>query len=350
MTAFDSSAYFSTRGSARADFVAKHFVGAGSLAPVGDDWSLRRFYRVARGNDSAVLIESVPDDHPAAPMGHKIADYIDIGARLRHAGISVPQVIAVDEAEGFLLVEDFGSVTFRDVLDRKLMPSQTLYNLATDLLVSLRDTGISCDGLPDYYQSHVHRGRCRLVDWYLPLVRGRMNEPGLTQSFLAMWDGIEKTLPAPVQGFQHVDFHLQNLLWLPDRDGMAQCGLIDFQGGMKGPVGYDLCNLLDDIRIDVPQDIRAACRKRFGDDAWYDVLAAQFHCRIVGQVYKLAIVAGKTRLIQYMPIVTAHLARDIEKPVLAPLKTWLRDQGLAAFPVPDFDPARAPSLIAPDAF
>ena len=37
---------------------------------------------------------------------------------------------------------------------------------------------------------------------------------------------------APV--FVHRDYHAQNLLWLPERKGVARVGLIDFQDAVAG--------------------------------------------------------------------------------------------------------------------
>ena len=47
------------------------------------------------------------------------------------------------------------------------------------------------------------------------------------------------------------DFHSPNLLWLPQREGAARVGIIDFQDALLGPVAYDLVSLLQDARVDV---------------------------------------------------------------------------------------------------
>lgn len=347
--------------SQRAEFLQQAGWSVSVFDPVGEDWSVRKFYRLRRADGlSAILIESYPDSDPLAPNGHKLGDFSRIAVQLRQSGVSVPEIYALDVDAGFLLMEDFGSTSFRDVLDRRLMNTVDLYRLATDALIEIRHNGGGFSGLPEYFDSYVHKGRQRIVDWYMPIALHRKNDDGLVGDYLSVWDGIMQSLPAPVYGFQHIDFHLQNLLWLPSRAGVAQCGMIDFQGGMHGPVPYDLTNLLDDIRVDVAEDIRAECLQRFlnGLDAaaresvllWYDVLAAQFHCRIIGQVYKLALTTGKTRLLQYMPIVTRHLARGLEKPVLKPLKLWLQGQGVGMLEIPDFDADSAKSFILPDAY
>lgn len=346
--------------SSRAAFLQQAGWPTAAFEPVGEDWSIRKFYRLKKGERSAILIESLPDTDPNAPSGHLLGDFVRIAEKLRGIGLSVPEIYAADPATGFLLTEDFGATSFRDVLDKKFLPQQQLYMLATDVLVRLHEQGQGITDVPDYFQSYVHKGRRRLVDWYMPIALSRPNPAGLVDDYMDVWDEIMNTLPVPQKGFQHIDFHLQNLLWLPGREGIAQCGVIDFQGGMHGPVPYDLANLLDDIRVLVPENIRAPCLERFlhavpaGDrealQGWYDVLAAQFHSRILGQVYKLALVANKTRLLKYMPIVTDHFKRGLKKPILKPLKNWLEKQGVIDLIIPDFDPEKARAVIAKDAF
>jgi hypothetical protein len=150
------------------------------------------------------------------------------------------------------------------------------------------------------------------------------------------------------------------MMWLPERVGIQQTGLIDFQGAMMGPAPYDLVNLLDDARRDVPQDIRDACLNQFlagmaaedreSFEAWYPVLAAQFHCRVIGQALRLAILDGKTRLLTIIPILRRHLIRDLSSPVLKPLKDWFDAQGVDFSDVRQIDPAKAAKFIRPDAF
>ena len=47
------------------------------------------------------------------------------------------------------------------------------------------------------------------------------------------------------------DFHSPNLMWLPEREGIARVGVIDFQDALRGPWAYDLVSLLQDARVDV---------------------------------------------------------------------------------------------------
>ena len=92
------------------------------------------------------------------------------------------------------------------------------------------------------------------------------------------------------------DFHSPNLLWLPEREGVARIGLLDFQDAVMGPAAYDLASLLQDARVDVPEMMEIALLSRYtrarraadpGFDApafakAYATLAAQRASKILG--------------------------------------------------------------------
>ena len=59
------------------------------------------------------------------------------------------------------------------------------------------------------------------------------------------------------------DFHSPNIIWLGERDGIARVGIIDFQDAVLGPPAYDLVSLLQDARIDVPEQLELALLTRY---------------------------------------------------------------------------------------
>ena len=59
------------------------------------------------------------------------------------------------------------------------------------------------------------------------------------------------------------DFHSPNLLWLPEREGIARVGLLDFQDAVMGPAAYDVASLLQDARVDVPETMEIALLSRY---------------------------------------------------------------------------------------
>lgn len=353
--------WFDARDPLRGDFLSRHGWSHATMAAVGDDCAFRRYFRLqAQNGASAILMEAVPDGSAFVTPGHNMGDFVRISNYLRTLGLMAPEVYQKDVQEGYLLLEDFGSTSFKLALNSGV-DRQELYGLATDVLKFMRLNAKAGDiTLPRYYDSHVHTGRRRLVDWFVAAQKGALNPDGMVEEYLAVWDAIEKSLPPVPEGFLHIDYHFENLMWMPQRQGLARCGILDFQGAMTGPVPYDLANLLEDARVDVPPELRRDMLNRFCEGmtsteeetfrSWYRVLATQFHCRVIGQFIRLAVRDGKDRYIQHMPRVAGYIADALHDPVLAPLQAWFSKNDIRFDSVPVVDPAKVAQFIRLDAF
>lgn len=350
MLSLNAKDYFEARSELRAAFLADNVAGDYDIKLVAADWASRRYFRLRRPNGSTqILMEAIPDHTGQYTPGHKLSDYIRISHALRDSGVHAPQIIASNEHEGYLLLEDFGDLSMYAALEQG-EDADVLYREATDILVRMRNNFRGNElNLPDYYAGHVHKGRQRIVDWYIPATRGRQNPDGLVESYLAAWMDVEKQLPPCTMGFVHGDYHAQNLMRLENA-----LGVLDFQGAMWGPRPYDLANILEDIRRDVPRDIRAAMIERYdaGEafSLWYRVMATQFHCRILGQTLRLAVAGGRPDFLKFIPRVQNYIREALAAPVLKPLAQWFREEKVDLAAENCFDPQRVKEFIRPDAF
>ncbi len=134
------------------------------------------------------------------------------------------------------------------------------------------------------------------------------------------------------------DYHSPNLLWLPEREGIARVGLLDFQDAVMGPAAYDVASLLQDARVDVPEMMEIALLSRYSrarraaDPAstprisrkLYATLAAQRASKILGIFARLEKRDGKPQYLRHMPRVWAYLRRALAHPALATLQGWYR--------------------------
>jgi aminoglycoside/choline kinase family phosphotransferase len=350
LLSLNAKEYFQARERQRAVFLNDALLCDYDLKPLAEDWASRRYFRVRKTDGSTVvLMEAIPDHTGQFTPGHKLSDFIRLSHALREAGIRAPEILAMDENEGYLLLEDFGDVSVYAALEHG-EDADVLYREATDILVRIRNNFRKNDlALPDYYASHVHKGRQRIVDWYVPATRAAKNPDGLVESYLAAWADVEKQLPPCPMGFVHGDYHAQNLMRLDNT-----LGVLDFQGAMWGPRPYDLANLLEDIRRDIPKDIRATMIKRYdaGEDfsLWYRVMATQFHCRILGQTLRLAIAGGRPDFLKFIPRVQNYIREALRAPVLKPLAEWMRAEKIDLDVEGCFDPEQVKNFIRPDAF
>ena len=296
--------------------------------PVGQDSSIRRYFRVTKNNRSAILMETVPDGSPYATPGHSLGDFVRIAKWLESVDLKAPEIYEEDQEHGYLLLEDLGDVCFRDAM-RSDVDVSKFYETAADVLQHL--SSVSCSlALPQYYDSHVHRRHRRVIDWFVPLARQAKNDDGLVEEYKNVWQGIEEQLPAAPQGFTHVDFHAQNLMWLPEEQGMKRCGILDFQGAMIGPQPYDLSNLLEDARNDIPAESKQKILSSLTDEqqARFRVLATQFHCRVIGQFIKQAAMDENPRYLPHIPRLQNYIAEGLKDPVLKPLHEFFDDLGV----------------------
>lgn len=307
--------------------------------PVSGDWSQRHFFRIDRKGKTAILIQSYPDEDPRATPGHKLKDFVRISDYLNELGLSAPEIYAQDLPHGLLLVEDFGSKDLSVLVTQNAVVERDMYLLATSALKYLyRKTEFIAIDLPDYYASHIHKGHQRVVDWYMPAMLHKQNADDTVSEYLKIWKQIERGLPQVKRRFLHGDYHPGNLMWLPERQSFRQAGFLDFQQAMMGPAPYDLVNLLEDARREVPINLREECLAFYIDGlqaeeresflAWYPILATQFHCRVIGQAIRLAVRDNKSRLLSIIPVLRRHIVRDLAHQQMKPLKDWFLAQGI----------------------
>jgi aminoglycoside/choline kinase family phosphotransferase len=170
----------------------------------------------------------------------------------------------------------------------------------------------------------------------LPHALGRAATAGETDEHRALWRAALAPVLAAPRAFVHRDYHAQNLLWLPQRQGAGKTGLIDFQDAVAGSRAYDLVSLLEDARRDVDPAVARTALRRYLDTmraqgtpvdeaafaAEMAAVAAQRNAKIVGIFARLFRRDGKPRYLALLPRVWGHLQNDLAHPSLAPLRAW----------------------------
>ena len=171
-----------------------------------------------------------------------------------------------------------------------------------------------------------------LTEWFLPLALGRKATDDEVDEHRSLWRAALAGIGQGRRVFVHRDYHAENLLWLPERDGVARVGLIDFQDAVAGSPAYDLISLTEDARRDVvPAHGRGRHRALPGSHArrrarrWMKrhfrremaVMAAQRNAKIVGIFARLYKRDGKPRYLAFLPRVWGYLERDLAHPALA---------------------------------
>lgn len=305
--------------------------GRATRAALAGDASNRRYERLTAGPDGgcAVLMDASPE------RGEDVRPFTAIARHLLNLGLSAPRILAEDAENGFLLLEDLGDALFARHIPAHPDEEAELYSTATDALVHLHRHAMP--DLTAYDSSEMTRMALLAMEFYQAAAErfdaDTANE--FRTTFRALLDRYVTGPPVLIQR----DYHAENLLWLPDRQGVARVGLLDFQDAMAGHPAYDLVSLMQDARRDVAPEIEAGMIARYVDasgvearafrDA-YAVLGVQRNLRIVGVFARLCTLSGKPHYLDFMPRVWAHLVNGLEHPALEPV----RDLVLRALPPP----------------
>ncbi len=303
------------------------------------------------GGEKAILMISPPrpDGPPVragrpysaiAHLAENIRPFVAVDAALRAESLSAPEFYAADLETGFAVLEYFGteSVVGPDG------PIPERYAQAVALLAQLHarelPEELPIDGgtykIPPYDLDAMMIEADLLPEWYAPHLGGRRVASGARAQYENIWRGLLAPLLAERRSWTLRDFHSPNVLWLAEREGVQRVGLLDFQDCVLGPSAYDVVSLLQDARVDVPDDLElkllghyARALKQLQPEfdmaafaSAYALMGAQRSSKILGIFARLDKRDGKPHYLAHIPRVKNYLRKNLGHPALADLKNW----------------------------
>ena len=303
-----------------AAFLARYGWEGANIAPLAGDASFRRYFRVGAGARTSVLMDAPPPHEDPRP-------FLAIAEHLHAIGLSAPTILAAEPPAGLVLLEDFGDDQLTPLLARRPDLERPLYETAIDLLADLQRHPPP-PATPAFDLERLRREVLAFHDWYLPALGLALDPSG----FLDAWNGVFAYALGLPRVLVLLDYHADNLMWLPDRAGIRVLGLLDFQDAVVGLPAYDLVSLLQDARRDVVPALEAAMMQRFvaatnpADPdrfhASYQVLGAQRNTKILGYFVRLWKRDGKPGYRQFLPRVWGYMERNLAHPALLPVARW----------------------------
>lgn len=211
-----------------------------SLLPMQGDASFRRYFRVVTSTSSFVAMDAPPTRENCRP-------YVAIARALREQGLNAPEIFHADVEQGYLLLTDYGDMTYLKAL--RADNADTLYQDALDALTILQTCrSVKNHALPDFSSDFMQKEWAWHKEWFLTKLLAlsfAREEKQLNHCF----DLIVESALAQPQVFMHRDYHSANLMVMPG-GGTA---ILDFQDAFIGPVTYDVVSLLRDCYIDWPE-------------------------------------------------------------------------------------------------
>jgi N-acetylmuramate 1-kinase len=291
---------------------------AAAIKPLTGDASARKYFRLRKENETAILMD-------ASRIREIVAPFVQINRHLYQLGFSVPEILARDDKNGFLLLEDFGDETFSHLLENNF-DAEKLFALATDVLIALHKNP---NAIPKNLRAY--NPQKMLDDLELFLHVHEVSEKGKTK-FRTVWLDVLPLAHQVPASLLLRDYHAANLMLLPKREGFRHAGLLDFQDAYQGPVTYDLVSLLEDARRDLPPGLKEKMLARYRahfpnlDQNAFEmslaILAALRHTRVLAIFEKLSREGKSDYKKIHSPRVERLLQQALLHPKLAALKNW----------------------------
>lgn len=276
--------------------------------------------------------------------------------KLMTPAVNVPELIAQDMVQGFLVLQDFGATEFAHLLvDAPIEKVNDCYQLAMNTLVELQKTPVQKarveHELPDYDSAILNREMDLFHDWFIPYIGVSLDKK--------LWENLKSALINDIltqpQVIVHRDYHSRNLM--QDQADHSRLGVIDFQDAVIGAYTYDLVSLVRDAYVEWPESQVSSWVKDFwqlqqlatlptADSAEQfehdlNVMGVQRHLKVLGIFIRLSERDGKSRYLADIPKVMRDLLLELNwlaeqgsddvKQAVLPFNQWLQDSVLPAY-------------------
>ena len=293
------------------------------------DAGMRSYYRVWADSKSYVVMD-------CPPSYANVQSFINIADFLLKNDFSAPLVIKKDLKQGFLVIEDFGIVSVKNYLEEiadNIQEKKNIYCLIVDLLCSLQK--LECPTGLRYFDNELLCKEIELfVDWYIPYAYKRELKIHEFDEFIEIWQNVLAKQAAMPNCLVLRDYHLENMMYLQERDSFRKIGLLDFQDALCGSPVYDLVSVLEDARFDVTRQDALDLVDYFAEkkelDKFevlrdYHILGAQRNCRILGVFSRKYTRDNDDSYLKYIPRVQKYLEYDLSHPDLDQIREWLKN-------------------------
>ena len=320
--------------------VEPHQVQPQTLHLAAADASSRRYFRVLSATNGSFIVMDAP------PESNDLQAFIAVAAQMSTCGLHAPQIYAADEAQGFLLLGDLGTLPYLQALLAAQDPASAnpaeadrLMRAATQALLQWQLKG-DASRLPAYDETLVRRELQIFIDWCV----GKEFDRQWTGVHQKWWehtcDLLVKNIAEQPCVAMHRDFMPRNLMVCDP--ALGNPGVLDFQDAVRGPITYDLASLLRDAFIswDEEQELDWAIRYweqarkaglPVGDDFgsfWQQLewTGLQRHLKILGIFCRLKHRDGKPAYAEDLPRFFAYAVKVSTRYVqLGPLTQLLQD-------------------------
>jgi len=223
-----------------------------AVQPLPSSGSLRSYFRMQSANQHAIGAYN--------PDRYENRAFLEFSKHFRSAGLNVPEIYRENETECIYLLEDLGSTTLFAYINQHRQGkdlNEDIINIYKTIVTELPNFQIKAGRNLNFtlcYPRQQFDQQSMLWDLnyfkycFLKPMRIAFNEQSLEEDFQTLSDYLLQT---ETDYFMYRDFQSRNILL---KDGVPF--YIDYQGGRKGALQYDLASLLYDARAEIPDSVR----------------------------------------------------------------------------------------------
>ncbi len=303
---------------------------------ISGDASFRRYFRLTHSRGSFIAVD-------APPKYENNLGFVAVAKALKHSGLIVPKVLAVDFEMGFLLLSDLGDQQLLTVLNEDNVDDW--YQTAMQQLVLLQDT----DEFPDYQlPSYDHKLLMEemqfMPDWFLQEHLAITPSEQQQKMLNILFQRLAEIALSQPQVTTHCDYHSRNLMIMEEQ----KIALIDFQDAVIGAVSYDLISLIKDCYIKWPREKVEQWMRQYHsmlqqtklknlapiDEFIFaaDAMALQRHIKVVGIFARLYQRDGKAQYLNDIPLTMDYIVETCERyNEFREFGDWLKESIIPAF-------------------
>ena len=302
-----------------------------TLTPIASDAGFRRYFRFSASTPLLAV--------DAPPQTEDTRQFVDLARFFSTQGIKTPNIIAFDEAQGFLIIEDFGDCQLYSQLQKPptSLAQENPYSAAFNTLLSLQRCSDEASLIPRYDRALLRRELAIFSEWFVGEMLGCTLNPQEQDLLNNVFEQLETSALEQQQTLVHRDFHSRNLMVCAS----GELGVIDFQGALWGAATYDLVSLLRDCYLRWPaEQVRSwaldyhhlAIASNLLPDVsetrflrWFDWMGLQRHIKVLGIFARLQLRDGKSGYLKDLPLVIRYCLEVAEQyPELSDFADWFK--------------------------
>jgi len=306
-----------------------------NITPIAEDASFRKFYRIKSKKKTKIFVISNKEKHK------NLIAYSTINKFLINKKILAPKLYSCNFSKNFIIIEDFGNLSFYKLLIKKKNKFQ-LYKKLVDLLIKIqkikpkakiKNIEKGFHFIPKYSKKYLFEESNLFFDWYLPLFLSKKKAYKIKLKSKKILKKLYNKLNFSNSYFVHRDYHTQNLMLVGKK-----IGVIDSQDAIIGNPSYDLVSLIDDVRIKTSKklkkqiynyylkktlNIHRVNSKKFMED--FNILSVQRSLKIIGIFSRLFKRDKKNRYLKFIPYTWSLLEMRMNSEIFLELKKILND-------------------------